>query len=157
MWHSIAWYKVRDIPGQSSAYIFRVEKNTLKMEAASITESSVPFFLTRHQHIPEDIYLNRNSCSPVWMGAQVSHSCKPTGPGLIEWHNKMSGFPTVSSIIVPGFLPRLVIISLLHEEFYLLGFNAAYSVESKLIFRRNILTPSSGPKNKPSKKPAWSR
>jgi hypothetical protein len=37
--------------------------------------------------------------------------------------------------------------------FYLLGYNAVWSVESRPIFRRNISTPSSGPKNKPSMKP----
>jgi hypothetical protein len=43
---------------------------------------------------------------------------------------------------------------IINEEFYLLGYNAVYSVESQLMFRRNIAPPSSGSKNKPSKKPA---
>jgi hypothetical protein len=38
------------------------------------------------------------------------------------------------------------------EEFYLLGYNAVQSVESQLMVWRNTLPPSSGSKNKPSKK-----
>jgi hypothetical protein len=40
------------------------------------------------------------------------------------------------------------------EQYYLLGYNAAYSVESQMTFRRNMSSSSSGSKNKPSKKPA---
>jgi hypothetical protein len=40
-----------------------------------------------------------------------------------------------------------------YEEFYLLGYNALLSVESQVTFRRNTLPPSSGFKNKSSKKP----
>jgi hypothetical protein len=32
------------------------------------------------------------------------------------------------------------------EEFYLLGYNALYFIENKLILRRNISSPSPGPK-----------
>jgi hypothetical protein len=39
------------------------------------------------------------------------------------------------------------------DEYYLLGYNAVQSVESQPTFRRNLLPPSSGSKNKPSKKP----
>jgi hypothetical protein len=38
---------------------------------------------------------------------------------------------------------------------HLLGYNAMSSIESQLTFRRNTLSPFSGSKNKPSKKPAW--
>jgi hypothetical protein len=40
------------------------------------------------------------------------------------------------------------------EEYSLLGNNAMQSVESQPTFRRNILPPSSGSKNKPGKIPA---
>jgi hypothetical protein len=40
-------------------------------------------------------------------------------------------------------------------EFYLLGYNAMYFVESQPTFRRNMSATSSRSKNKPSKKPAW--
>jgi hypothetical protein len=39
------------------------------------------------------------------------------------------------------------------EEFYLLGYNAVWYVESKPTFWRNISPSSSGSKNKTSKKP----
>jgi hypothetical protein len=42
----------------------------------------------------------------------------------------------------------------IYEEYYLLWYNAVYSVESQPTFRRNISPPSSGSKNKQSKKPA---
>jgi hypothetical protein len=38
------------------------------------------------------------------------------------------------------------------EELYLLRYNAVQSIESQPTFRRNISPPSSGSKNKPSKK-----
>jgi hypothetical protein len=41
-----------------------------------------------------------------------------------------------------------------HKEFHLLGYNMMQSVESQQKIRRNISPPSSGSKNKPSKKPA---
>jgi hypothetical protein len=42
-----------------------------------------------------------------------------------------------------------------HEEYYLLGCNAVYSERARcLAFRGNIISPSSGPKSKWSKKPA---
>jgi hypothetical protein len=37
------------------------------------------------------------------------------------------------------------------EEYYLLGYNAMYYVESQQTFRRNTLPPFSGSKNKLSK------
>jgi hypothetical protein len=40
-----------------------------------------------------------------------------------------------------------------YEEFYLLGYNAVYFVGSQPTFRRNMSPPSTGSKNKPSKKP----
>jgi hypothetical protein len=40
------------------------------------------------------------------------------------------------------------------EEYYILEYNAVYSVGSKPTFRRNISPPSSGSKNEPRKKPA---
>jgi hypothetical protein len=40
------------------------------------------------------------------------------------------------------------------EEFYLLVYNAVQSVESKPTFRMKMSPPSSGSKNKPSKKAA---
>jgi hypothetical protein len=42
------------------------------------------------------------------------------------------------------------------KSFYILGYNAFYSVKSQMAFRRNISPPYSW-WNKPSKKPAWSR
>jgi hypothetical protein len=39
------------------------------------------------------------------------------------------------------------------EGLYLLEYNVMYSIKIKLMFRRNMPPPSSGPKNKPSKKP----
>jgi hypothetical protein len=38
------------------------------------------------------------------------------------------------------------------ENYYLLGYNAVWSIVSQLKFWRNISSPSSGSKNKPSKK-----
>jgi hypothetical protein len=43
-----------------------------------------------------------------------------------------------------------------YEESCLLGYSGVQSIESQLTFRSNMLRPSSGPKNKPSKKLAWS-
>jgi hypothetical protein len=43
------------------------------------------------------------------------------------------------------------------EEFCLLGYNAMWSVESILTFRRNMSHPSWAPKNKPSKKQVANR
>jgi hypothetical protein len=40
------------------------------------------------------------------------------------------------------------------EDYYLVGYNAVEFAGSQLTFRRNISPPSSGSKNKPSKKPA---
>jgi hypothetical protein len=42
-----------------------------------------------------------------------------------------------------------------NEEYYLLGYNAVQSVKCQPTFRRNISPPSSGSKNKLSKKAAW--
>jgi hypothetical protein len=44
-----------------------------------------------------------------------------------------------------------------YEESYLLRYNAAYSIASQPNFARNISSPSSGWRSKPSKTPAWSR
>jgi hypothetical protein len=41
------------------------------------------------------------------------------------------------------------------EEYRLLGYNAMWFVESQPTFRRSMLLPSSGSKNKPSKKPVF--
>jgi hypothetical protein len=43
---------------------------------------------------------------------------------------------------------------MLSEDFYLLGYNAVQSEESKPTFQRIISSPSSGMKSKPRKKPA---
>jgi hypothetical protein len=43
------------------------------------------------------------------------------------------------------------------KELYLLWYNAMYSVESQPTFQRNVSPPSSGSKNKASKKPAGSK
>jgi hypothetical protein len=40
----------------------------------------------------------------------------------------------------------------LAREFYIPGYNDMYFVESLQMFRRNVSFPSSGAKNKPSKK-----
>jgi hypothetical protein len=42
-----------------------------------------------------------------------------------------------------------------YDEFYLLGYNAVYSIESQPTFRKNMSPPSSGSKNKQSKKLVW--
>jgi hypothetical protein len=41
-----------------------------------------------------------------------------------------------------------------YDEFYLLGYNAVLSIESRPKFRRNTLPPFSGQQNKLSKNPA---
>jgi hypothetical protein len=41
--------------------------------------------------------------------------------------------------------------SVLIEEFYLLGYNAVWSVESQPTIQKNISAPSSGSKNKPTR------
>jgi hypothetical protein len=41
------------------------------------------------------------------------------------------------------------------ESRYLLGYNSVWSIKSKLTFRRNRPPPTSGPRKKPSKIPAW--
>jgi hypothetical protein len=46
------------------------------------------------------------------------------------------------------------VLTAVYKEYYLLGYNAVYSVENKPTFRRNISPRSSGSKNKPNKKPA---
>jgi hypothetical protein len=43
--------------------------------------------------------------------------------------------------------------AILTEDFYLLGYNAVKSTESQPAFQTNMSPPSSGSKNKPSKKP----
>jgi hypothetical protein len=83
---------------------------------------------------------------------------------------KMSGFPTFRKLLTPdyGYSDSLRNVgNIFHfdttfrehfvafEEYYLLGYNAVQSVESRPTFRRNLSSPSSGSKNKPIKKPVW--
>lgn len=47
--------------------------------------------------------------------------------------------------------------TLIHKEIFLLGYNTVRSTENQIMFTGKILLPSPGSKNKPSKKPVWSR
>jgi hypothetical protein len=68
--------------------------------------------------------------------------------------------PSPQPNAIPTELPRLpitiiikVVIVVVSEELYLLVYNAVYSTEIQLTFRKKISPPSSGSKNRPSKKP----
>jgi hypothetical protein len=90
---------------------------------------------------------------PVWTlwGRENSRPCRESNPG------RPARRQSLYRLSYPGSLASSVMISLIIEDLYFLGYNAEWSGESQAMFRRNISSASSRPKSKTSTKPACSR